>query len=211
MADINIQPKKPSPWSYVLYGVALLAIAFLVFRSTNRSNKPVETQSVVVDTNKVAGSVNAFISYIHNTNPNEETGSTNEGENSPQFASYGLHLLSAAIGATVVRDEPKDEELNQMRQKLEQVSDSINSNWDATSKAQDIRMAFISAADLLNELQERHYPELKNNIQQLHKEAEAINPGLRATEQSVQVKKFFEQSGQVLQAMVPKKQNASIQ
>lgn len=213
MADINIQPKKPSPWSYVLYGVAFLALAFLVIRSLSRNNSPVQTPSVTVDTAQVTGSVKAFVNFIHSNNNNQnETGasSAESTQDSPQFASYGLHLLAAAIGATVNRDDPYDQQLKQKRIQLQQMADSIKNNWDATANSEKLRSAFIEASDILSQVQQKHYPELRDDVMQIQKAAEAINPDQKAIDQNDQVRDFFEQSGQVLQSMIPKKQSAGI-
>ncbi|MDP4176220.1 MAG: hypothetical protein Q8933_19730 [Bacteroidota bacterium] len=212
MADINIQPKKTSPWSYVLYGVAFLALAFLVIRSLSRNNTPVQTPTVTVDTAQVSGSVKAFVNFIHSNNNQNETGSTDaeSTQDSPQFASYGMHLLAAAIGATVDRDDPYDQQLKQKRIQLQQLADSIKNNWDANANSEKLRSAFIEASDILSQVQIKHYPELQDDVMQIQKAAEAINPDQKAIDQNDLVRDFFEQSGQVLQSMIPKKQNAGI-
>ncbi|MDP4192657.1 MAG: hypothetical protein Q8858_13910 [Bacteroidota bacterium] len=212
MADINIQPKKTSPWSYVLYGVAFLALAFLVIRSLSRNNTPVQTPTVTVDTAQVSGSVKAFVNFIHSNNNQNETGSTDaeSTQDSPQFASYGMHLLAAAIGATVDRDDPYDQQLKQKRIQLQQLADSIKNNWDANANSEKLRSAFIEASDILSQVQQKHYPELQDDVMQIQKAAEAINPDQKAIDQNDLVRDFFEQSGQVLQSMIPKKQNAGI-
>lgn len=201
MADIKIQPKKTSPISYILYAVALLAIIFMIVKSLTDSKKPVETTAVVVDTSRVAGSVMEFVAFLNGTSG---VGNKEDTERSPQYTSYGLHLLTAAIGATADRDAATDNNIIQHRKRLQQMSDSIQNNWSPTEKSGRIKAAFVSAANLLNSIQEKKYPELNDQAAQLMQYAQAIVPQKRIMDQKAEVKRYFDQSKSILQAMVQK-------
>ncbi|MGE5498545.1 MAG: hypothetical protein ACM3Q2_10760 [Syntrophothermus sp.] len=209
MADINIQPRKPSPWSYVLYGVALAAVVFLVYRNVHQSKAPLQTQAIEVDTSRAAGSVKAFLTFL-NGEASEVTGGTESSENSPQYAPYGLHLLSAAIGAIVSRDEPENKDLVGRSNDLMQISDNINDNWDMAVPADTLRTALISASGIITELQSRHYPEMKDVAEKARKTAESLKPDRKASEQVSVIKDFYEQSGVILRNMAQSKSNAKV-
>jgi len=197
MADIKIQPKKPSPLTYVLYAIALVAIVYMVFRSLTVSKHPVQTKTVVVDTNKVAGSVKEFAGYLQDTSHARE-----DNAESPQFTSYGLHLLSAALGATASRDAANDNNIIQQSTRLQQLSDSIQNNWSPMEKSTRIKDAFVKAAGLMNSIQSKKYPNLKDQAAAVQKSAQAINPNQEIRFQTPKVQQYFQQSAALLKGMV---------
>ncbi|MGE5456950.1 MAG: hypothetical protein ACM3RX_01200, partial [Methanococcaceae archaeon] len=99
MAEIKIQPKKPSILTYILYAIAVLAIVFLIIRSLSSSPKPVQTPPVTVDTTAVTGSVAEFLKYVKE-NDQQASKSVNDPDRQVMNTGYGMHLLAAAIGAT---------------------------------------------------------------------------------------------------------------
>ncbi|MCU7492452.1 MAG: hypothetical protein HF308_12970 [Ignavibacteria bacterium] len=199
MADIKIQPKRPSPISYVLYAIAILAIIYMVIRSLTASRNPVQTAAVTVDTNKVAGSVKEFVGFLEDTSKTRE-----DNAKSPQYTSYGLHLLSAALGATANRDAANDNNIIQQSRRLQTLSDSIQNNWTPVEKSGRIRDAFMTASGLMNSIQAKKYPNLKSQVGIVQQKAEAIDPKAEVRNQKPKVDQFFQQSAAVLQAMVQK-------
>lgn len=196
MADIKIQPRRPSPLSYVLYAVAIVAIVYLVIRSLSAPKNPVQTATVTVDTNKVAGSVKEYVAFLQDTsNTREDT------EKSPQYTSYGLHLLSAALGATATRDAANDNNIIQQSRSLQQLSDSIQNNWTPVEKSGRVRNAFMKASDLMSSIQLKKYPNLKDQVAIVQKSAGAIDPNQEIRNQKPKVNQFFQQSAAVLQGM----------
>ncbi|MCU7494311.1 MAG: hypothetical protein HF314_04235 [Ignavibacteria bacterium] len=199
MADIKIQPKKPSSISYILYALAAVAIIFLIIRSLTAPSNPVQTSTVTVDTSKVAGSVNEFAGFLNDTSRTRM-----DNEQSPQYTSYGLHLLSAALGATATRDAANDNNIIQQSTRLQQLSDSIQNNWSPVEKSGRIKNAFMTAANLMNSIQAKKYPKLKGQAEIVMKSAGAIDPRQEVRNQGPKVKQFFQQSAALLQGMVKK-------
>ncbi|HEX2865639.1 MAG TPA: hypothetical protein VHO03_01285 [Ignavibacteriales bacterium] len=199
MAEIKIQPKKPSPISYVLYALALVAIVYMVIRSLTASKNPVQTPTVIVDTTDVAGSVNDFVSFLGDT-----TNTRVDTEKSPAYTSYGLYLLSAAIGATATRDAANDSNIIQRSTRLQAISDSIQNHWTPIEKSVRVRDAFLRAAGLMDAIQAKKYPNLKQQVAIVKQKAEAINPNQEVRFQKPKVEQFFQQSAAALQAMVQK-------
>ncbi|MGE5352447.1 MAG: hypothetical protein ACM3P0_10210 [Acidobacteriota bacterium] len=199
MADIKIQPKRPSPMSYVLYAIAIIAIIYMIIRSLTASKNPVQTATVTVDTNQVAGSVKEFVGFLQDTSKSRV-----DTEKSPQYTSYGLHLLSAALGATATRDAANDNNIIQQSRRLQSLSDSIQNNWTPVEKSGRIKNAFMTASQLMSSIQAKKYPNLKDQVGIVQQKAGAIDPKEEVRNQKPKIDQFFQQSAAVLQAMVQK-------
>jgi hypothetical protein len=187
MADINIQRKKssPSPWLLVLLAAVVVAIAayfFLRPDSVDEPAPPAATPAVAApgtapDTLAAAAAVDqatrrAAISAIPQgdttagTDDNIETTgalATQAASNpaAPEYALHGLQKLAGVLVPLTDRDDLRDPAIIEQRDNLTSATARLG------EPNSSLRSGFVAAAGLIRAMQQKAYPELETQANDL--------------------------------------------
>jgi hypothetical protein len=235
MADINIQKKDNKPvWPWVLGVLVVLGLAVWLFsgRSETGAGERLATggrlnEERAAGTETLAGSdatqgrgmaapeaeagagmgsaalagpVADYIEYVRESNIRGEMSLDHE------FTSNGLSRLGDALNSIVDRHQA-DININQMRNKFNQKADQIKSNPNSLQHANIISEAFTSAADVISQLQQKHYPNLNSQANEVKQAAQSVKPNEQTLNQKRAVRAFFEKSSNALEAMALNQNN----
>jgi hypothetical protein len=229
MADINIQKKDNKPvWPWVLGVLVVLGLAVWLFsgRSETGAGERLATETrpnaeraagpenltgsdatqgrgmaapeaetgAGMGGAALAGPVADYIEYVRESNIRGEMGLDHE------FTSNGLSKLGDALNSIVDRHQA-DMNINQMRNEFNQKADQIRSDPNSLRHANIISEAFTSAAAVISQLQQKHYPNLNGQANEVKQAAQSLNPNEQTLNQQGAVKAFFEKSSNTLEAM----------
>lgn len=210
MADINVERKGPSIWPWII-GLIILALVIWALAELMGDDDVVDTDPVAVVDEPAASPVPAPVT---NTRADSMagpavqeylamcTGTAAEVAPDHQFTSGCLDQLATTLESVVQRPDMAgldlQAQLTDFRQKADRLVQSPN---ESTQHANWTREAFISAADLLDDLQDDRYPELEAGVERLTDAAEAVQADALLTEQGDAIHAFFNQVGDLLSAM----------
>ena len=180
MADINIQRKKarPSPWILVVLAVLALAAGAYFFLRPDPADDPVPVVSaspVSADTATVAAAENASATSPTNADTTSLPDQTTESADpvaalalhagvapaTPGYALTGLQKLTAALVMLTDRNDLRDASTAEQR-------DNLTSATSRLSEANaSLRPGFVAAAGLIRALQQKAYPDLESQANEL--------------------------------------------
>ncbi|MBF9142477.1 hypothetical protein [Hymenobacter properus] len=206
MADINIQRKKasPSPWLLVLLAAVVLGLVAYFFLRPDPADEP--TPSVAVpeaaapvttpDTLAAAAAVDqatrrAAIDAI----PQGDTAGSQETAESlanqaasdpaaPDYARNGLQKLTGVLVALADRDDLRDATITEQRDNLTSATDRVG------EPGASLRPGFVAAANLMRAMQQKAYPNLESQANELTRLASQLS-GRSATAADQQQNKQF--------------------
>ena len=187
MADINIQRKKssPSPWLLVLLAAVVLAVAAYFFLRPGPADEPAPpvatpeaaASATAPDTLAAAAAVDqatrrAAIDAIPQGDTtaaaadNAETVgalATQAASNpaAPDYAPHGLQKLTGTLVALTDRDDLRDSGIAEQRDNLTSATARLG---EATAS---LRPGFVAAAGLIRAMQQKAYPELETQANDL--------------------------------------------
>lgn len=187
MADINIQRKKssPSPWLLVLLATAVLAVAAYFFLRSGPADEPappVATPEAAApgtapDTLAAAAAVDqatrrAAIDAIPQGNAApDSTGSSETAASlatqaasdaaAPDYARNGLQKLAGVLVSLTDRDDLRDPAVVEQRDNLT----SATARLDEANASP--RPGFVAAAGLIRAMQQKAYPDLESQANDL--------------------------------------------
>jgi hypothetical protein len=226
MADINIQRKKssPSPWLLVLLAAVVVAIAayfFLRPDSVDEPAPPAATPAVAApgttpDTLAAAAAVDqatrrAAINAIPQgdttagTDDNIETTGAlaTQAASSPAAPEYALHGLQKLAGVMVPltdRDDLRDPAITEQRDNLTSATARLG------EPNSSLRPGFVAAAGLIRAMQQKAYPELETQANDLVSLAGQLSGrGITAAEQH-QNQQFLTQAAAAVRVLSEPKQ-----
>lgn len=212
MAEIIVEPDKKNnnnnpiwPWILgllLLVGVIWAAVELLGDDEPEREMAAVETP-VIIEEERVVnedvayyGPVQEYVNFVQSdASNNPDMGLDHE------YTSEGIQKLKTALVAIADEQAAGDVNIEQKKETLNQAADNIQTDPMSTEHANSIKSAFTAAADLMDALQERSFPNLNNDVQEVQDAANSIETGTQTLNQKDQVKEFFKESSEALQAM----------
>jgi len=206
MAEIHIEHNKRSLWPFVIGLLLLLLVGWLVLTQFGDDDAVVvapEAGAVVDPTPAVAatpaatGAVAEFIRYADSTRAAQAMGLGHD------FTADGIRKLAAAIDDAARSDTVANAALAPQLADLRQRADSLQRNPDATSHALHTREAFLIAASLIQNLQERRAPDRAADANAVWAAARRIDARRPLLEQSADVERFFERAATALGSLAP--------
>lgn len=201
MAEIKIEQKKQVwPWLLVGLVIAALAIYFLMYRDSDNVNAAdvVTEKNYTSDTNESNlldvkennSTVAAFISFVEND--------TNRVSLNHAYTNEAFLKLSAATNAMA------DQIGYDGRADFDKVKEStslITNEKFETSKAKNIRNATDISTTSLQNMQMAKYPKLANEVEELKRASNEIDPLANTLEQKDAVKNYFAKAADLLKKM----------
>ena len=221
MADINIQRKKssPSPWLLVVLAAVVLAIAAYFFLRPDSVDEPAPpavtpeaaAPGTVPDTLAAAAAVDqatrrAAIDAIPQGDTTagaddniETTGAlaTQAASNpaAPEYALHGLQKLAGVLVPLTDRDDLRDPAITEQRDNLTSATARLG------EPNSSLRPGFVAAAGLIRAMQQKAYPELETQANDLVSLAGQLSGrGTTATEQR-QNQQFLTQAATVVRVL----------
>lgn len=216
MAEIHIERKSQRPWFWWLLGLAVLLVlawwALAGWRGdpsgplassadgTVLGAVPGGTAAGAADTGGSAragaeGAVADYLTYA------DQRRARQAADRSHDYTADGLRRLAGAIGALWERNGSRENALRAELDALRAQADSLQRNPQSTEHARYTREAFRTAAALLRTLQQRHYPSLSSQVNEVGEAATAMRPTTTLLEQDAQIQRFFDQSADVVRRM----------
>lgn len=206
MAEIDIEKKKAPVWPWII--VALLAIAAIIWWADDDNDmNATETEEVAVNENDLDNNMNAdnenndqvqaeevesYVAFVNNSNKNIDV--------SHEYTHDALTKLADALEEVVDENNADLENGNSLKE-LRQQADQLTENVSSEKHANILSRAFTSAADIMENLQEKHYPDNKENVEEVKDAAQSIDPQVIVTDQKEVVHKFFDKAADALQEM----------
>lgn len=213
MAEINIKKRKKPVWPWILGALVLMAVfGWLVFSITDTDTEAPdytattytpdinldrnETDNIGVDnTISNSGDAAAYVDFVEGMNGREKVGIDHE------FTSDGIRRLADALSSLAAKEGLETAIIEQTKDQLYQAANQIQKDPQSEQHANNIREAFTGAADFMQTLQQKSYPNIADQITQVEKAAEAIDAKQLTTNQKEKIKAFFEKSGDVVEEM----------
>ncbi len=206
MADINVERKGPSIWPWI---IALVVIALVVWAIAELmgDGEVVETEPTAVEAPVVVPPPAPGLDQSALGPEVEEYLTTCAGTTAPvtldhQYTSSCLDQLAASLEAVVQDPDMAGVDLQAQLEDFRTKADRLVESPDASADhANMTREAFLSAATLLDDLQDESFPDLEAAIDELDEAAGAVEADTPLTEQGEAVHTFFRQAGDLLRAM----------
>lgn len=206
MAEIKIEKKKPI-WPWILLGLIILGIIlYFVLAGNNddmddmddmddtRTEQVTDTTYTETQTrdtwDETAGT--GVSAYLNHVGDRERMGVDHEYTNNAL-----IHLINAveAKAAEVNMDINKD--LEDMRQDAQE----ITQNPQATNHADKIKRTGSKITDVLERMQEEHYPNLSQDVDDMRTAVDDIDDSVLTLEQKEEINSFFNEAADVLRNM----------
>lgn len=118
-------------------------------------------------------------------------------EQAQHYGDRGLRLLNSTIGEFIT---PEDEQLKQQHEQLNQRLDQLAELPDEQRQPEMVRELFIESTNLLVNVQQQHYPQFAQQVQQLRQHAEQIEPE-PLEDQAGRINEFFQTSSLIFERM----------
>ena len=230
MADIRIEEKaSPSIWPWIL-GLLLLALVgwglVEVFGDDDDDMVAESTEMVDESESEARGSeiVNSGATYslidFDDPQAGERFGDlvndysvytadlTGEMGLDHEFSHNALtQLANATVALAASHGMTSDLNVREKAQTIKEKAEAITRDPYAVTHADDIRAAATSIAEILGEIQTKHYPGLEDAVAEVSRSASEINPQTLTLDQKEDVRTFFGNARVALEAMREKQTN----
>lgn len=220
MADIHIQRKKsaPSPWLLALLAAVLLAVAayfFLRPDPVDESTPPAATSEATApttapDTLAAAAAMDqatrrAAIDGIPQGDTTQDAGSSETAAtlatqadtdpSAPNYALNGLQKLTGVLVALADRDDLRNPTTAEQRDNLTSATARLG------EPTASLRPGFVAAAGLLRAMQQKAYPELEDQANNLVALAGQLSGRSATAAEQQQNKQFLTQAAAVVRVL----------
>lgn len=209
MAEIRVEPKhnKTPIWPWIIGLLLLVGLIWIVAETFDGEEAPevAAVETPILEEEPVANRdatsinelapVNEYVTYVGNDAVSAEMGLAHN------YTSEALQKLQAALAAIAEDQDQLDPAIRDEIAKLENVANRIQTDPQSLQHANLIQEAFISAATVMDALQENYFADLDDEVTEVQRIANMINVNEPTLEQKDQVKQFFEASAEAVRAM----------
>ncbi|HET6245194.1 MAG: hypothetical protein H0V01_12005 [Bacteroidetes bacterium] len=193
MAEIHIQKKKKPVWPWVIALILIIVVILLLV--DNGEQRVIDSDLAKTE---VPEEVTDYIKYVRQTDPEEKM------DQSHEYSSQSILKLASALDALVNETNSETAEIKEKKEQLKQTAQNIQKDPQSLAHADSLRSAFELASDIIVAVQEEHFPEVSNEVQNLKSTARAVDPNTPALKQGTQIIDFFEEAAFALDAMTQK-------
>jgi len=201
MAEIRVERKGGKGWLWAL--LALVVAALLAWWLVSRNDTPAvaggpDTTAVVpavVTTDRSA--VDGFLSWA----ANNDTASAAVGDLSHDHTSTGIRQLAGAIASITRGDSLRGSGVDEQVSALNTLADRLQTEPQSLKHADLAHAAFASAAELLQEVQQRRFPNASAQVVSVRQAAGAVSKERPLLEQRAEVNRFFTSAADAVRAL----------
>ncbi|MCY2688126.1 hypothetical protein [Salinimicrobium sp. TH3] len=208
MAEIKIEKKKPI-WPWIILVLVILAILyFLVFADDDDDLDEVETEQVEettweeedaettnwedqTDTTDwdTSEGVEGYLAYISDQ---EKMGIDHQ---------YTNNALIELINAVQAKADDMNYDISADMETVRQEAQAIKSDPMSLTHANTIKSAGTKLANVMEKMQKEEFPNLSSDVTEVKTAAQNIEGSTPTLDQKDQVKKFFDEAGDLLKKM----------
>ncbi len=218
MAELNVEKKKKSPIGWIILGIVVIGLVIWFAASDNEEIQETATFDQEQEQSSEYGQEQsqAIAPY------NEERSRTETSSRVQEYLSYveensaddldrnlvreGITKLSDALMAVsneqTMGQDTWGGELEQIKNETGKLQEENTEEQHSTV----IRSAFSSAANVIQNIQNRYYPGLENDASEVMDAAQEIEAQELASEQKNEIHSFFEESADILRKMEERSQ-----
>ena len=203
MAELNTNKKKKPIVTWVIFGVIIVVIAVWLITSLSDEPKLVDVKGeeeeygTELRQNDTEQIYTEFTSFIEDSAESLDMGIHHH------YTSRGIALLSSTLEFLA---ENIGVNTQNSQNELVQKSNAIEQDPYSTEHAGTIKEAFLSAVDILEELQEERFQNMSRDVGELRQIAESLSDEDLTLDQKEKVKNFFEKSANVVSLMMQRLQ-----
>ncbi|MGK7392142.1 MAG: hypothetical protein ACNS60_17450 [Candidatus Cyclobacteriaceae bacterium M2_1C_046] len=216
MADIRVEKKSKPVWPWIL---AILIAAAVIWVIADDDDEYGEEIGVVTTEQEYEERQNAQDTLYRDGQRGEEDAAMayvnfieENGDNvtkSHEYSHQALTHLSKAVKEVAEENNVSIENKDQL-DNLEQQANKLMKERSSAKHADIMANAFNSAATVISNVQEKQYPDMAQQANELEKAAEEVKPGVLATNQKDAIKNFFDKAANTLEAMNTEDQNVTM-
>ena len=191
------QRKTRSLWLTALAAlVALILVSWWVLGRSSSSRAPVVAESGggvdVADSASLPTAVDTYIQFVQGTR------ARNAMAVDHAFTATGIRNLAAALEAIASAGGPDVQlELTALREQ----ADALQQDLRATDHADRARELFITLSGLMTSIQEARFPGIREEVEDVKRTAQGINPASPLLDQPNAVQAFFDRSAAAVRRM----------
>lgn len=200
MAEIKIE-KKALVWPWILAALVIAGLLVYFFMLPGDSNDDLNAGQEEQNTEMNASPATAVM-------PGDDGGAVasyvahvDAGRNMTLDHDYTSGAISKLTEAVRAKAAQLDLDVTADLMEVEQYAKQIQQDPMETTHANSIRSAADILARAMGNMQQRHYPDLNKNADQVKEAATRIDPNTLTLEQRDAVKDFFDRSASLLQGM----------
>jgi hypothetical protein len=233
MAELHVEKKKKSPIGWIILGVIVLGlIIWFVASETNGTQEVAQFRQNEEQTSEYGREQSQAVPPFDNDDRyrdrtgdrDRDMGRTASDRRIQEFLVFvdertddmtttktreGLIKLSDALIAVSEQSDRQGAwqgELEQIKQQANRLQDNMTEQHSAV-----IQSAFSSAANVIQDIQNKYYPGLENDASDVMDAAQDIETQELASEQENEIKSFFNEAADVVRKMDERRQTSSIQ
>lgn len=208
MAEIKVEKKKPV-WPWILLGLLILAvILYFVFADNDTMDDVDDTDDIeqVEDT--------TYTSNENTTGWDDNTSTAGTGGEVENFIAhvgdqsrmgidheYTNNALIHLINAVETKAREVNVDIDASIQEMRGDAREITQNPQGTNHANKIKSVGEKIASTLEDIQEKNFPNLSNDVEEVKTAAQKIEASTLTLDQKDQINEFFNQAADVLKKM----------
>ncbi|HSI70592.1 MAG TPA: hypothetical protein VK941_10185 [Gillisia sp.] len=217
MAEIKIEKKKPI-WPWIIVGLIILGIILYFLLAGNNDdmddmddmddNRTEQVRDTTYtdaqrrgtdnstmgwdETSRDTLGTNGVSAYLAHVEDRERMGIDHEYTNNAL-----IHLIDAVEAKAAEVNMDIDKDLEEMREEAQE----ITQNPQATNHADKIKETGNKIADVLERIQEKNYPTLSGDVEDVRTAVQEIDSSTLTLEQKEEINSFFKEAADVLRSM----------
>lgn len=211
MAEIKIEKKKPI-WPWIILALVILALLYFLVFADNDDNDDLEEDEIeqveegaaweddtdttswdneteAMNSQSTGQGVAGYLAYISD---NEKMGVDHE---------YTNNAIIELMNAVQAKADEMNYDISADMQSVRQDAKAIQEDPTSLNHANTIKTIGTKLANVMEKMQKEKYPDLSNDVAEVKTAAQNINAATPTLDQKDQIKKYFDEAGDVLKKM----------
>ncbi len=206
MTEIRVERKESKGWLWGLLALLALVAIALVWWMFGRNDTPVvgaaadSTAAPAAAASEIAvdrGAVDGFLAWVVNS----DTASAATGDLSHEYTATGVRQLAGAIASIAQGDSLGGTEVNEQVTALNTLADRLQTEPQSLKHADLAHSAFSSAAQLLDDVQRRSFPNASAQVGSVRQAADAVSKERPLLEQRAEINQFFTSAADAIRTL----------